>query len=224
VRVVVFLLILANLLFLAWAQGYFGQSVDADSFRSQQQLLADRIKVVARGEAPADAAKVENPAKADEPPAAQFCLQLGDLPAADGVRIEGLVAEKWPAFKIQRTTTEGGAGYWVFIPPLASKPEADAKAVELKRLRVPEFYVVQEAGPNNRAISLGLFSSKDAAAARLEQLRGLGVKSAKVGERRPATVALEIHGPEAQADALRETLAEALPDGRLQACRKPAAP
>jgi len=222
VRVVVFLLILANLLFLAWAQGYFGQSVDADSFRSQQQLLADRIKVVARGEAPADAAKVDT--KADEPPAAQFCLQLGDLPTADGVRIEGLVAEKWPAFKIQRTTTEGGAGYWVFIPPLASKPEADAKAVELKRLRVPEFYVVQEAGPNNRAISLGLFSSKDAAAARLEQLRGLGVKSAKVGERRPATVALEIHGPEAQADALRETLAEALPDGRLQACRKPAAP
>lgn len=221
-RVVVFLLILVNLLFLAWAQGYFGQSVDADSFRSQQQLLADRIKVVARGEAPADAAKVD--AKADEPPAAQFCLQLGDLPAADGVRIEGLVAEQWPAFKIQRTTTEGGAGYWVFIPPLASKPEVDAKAAELKRLRVPEFFVVQEAGPNNRAISLGLFSSKDAAAARLEQLRGLGVKSAKVGERRPATVALEIHGPEALADALRETLAVALPDGRPQACRQPAAP
>jgi hypothetical protein len=224
VRVVVFLLILANLLFLAWTHGYFGESSDPDAFRVEQQLLADRIRVVARDEPPAETVKPDKPAPPESSPAAEACLQLADLPLTDSARIESLIAEKWPAFKAQRAAIEG-AGYWVFIPPLASKQEADAKAAELKRLRVPEFFVVQEAGANNRAISLGLFSSREAATARLDMLRGLGVKSARVGERnsRSATVLLEIHGPATQADTLTKALAEALPDGRPRACPKPAA-
>jgi hypothetical protein len=228
VRAFVFLLILVNLLFLAWAQGYFGPSSDPDAFRSQQQLLADQIRVVARDEAPAETDKSEKQAKPEERAAAErngaeVCLQLADLQLADSVRIESLLAEKWPAYKARRTSVEGGAGYWVYIPPLPSKQEVDAKAAELKRLRVPELFVVQESGPNNRAISLGLFSSREAATARLEMLRKLGVKSAKVGERRPASVLIEMRGPETQADALRKALAEALPEGRLLACKKAAA-
>jgi len=221
VRVVVFLLILVNLLFLAWTQGYFGESSDPDAFRVQQQLQADRIKVVARDEPPAAAAKPELVAKVED--AALQCVQLGDLSLAESARIESLLADKWPAFKAQRTVTEGG-GYWVFIPPLAGKQEVDAKAAELKRLRVPELFIVQEAGANNRAISLGLFASREAATARLEMVRNLGVKSAKMGERRPSKVLLEMHGPEAQSDALRQALAEALPEGQPLPCRKPAAP
>jgi hypothetical protein len=223
VRVVVFLLILANLLFLAWTQGYFGPSSNPDAFRVQQQLLADRIKVVARDEAPAEKAKPAKAATVEERNAVESCLQAADLPLADSVRIESLLAEKWPLFKPQRTSVEGGGSYWVYIPPMASKQEADNKAAELKRLRVPELFIVQENGPNNRAISLGLFSSKEAAVARLDLLRSLGVKSARVGERRPATVLLEIRGPETQADALRKAIAEALPEARLLACRKAAA-
>lgn len=225
-RALVFLLILANLLFLAWVQGYFGSSSDPDSFRLQQQLLADQITVVARDEAPAETAKAEQPIKTEEKTVAEQCLLLADLPLADSDRVDKLLAEKWPLLKAQRTTSEGGASYWVYIPALASKQEADNKVAELKKLRVPEFFIVTESGPYKWAISLGLFSSKEAAAARLDALRGQGVKSARVGERnaKPAIAQLEIRGPENQLDTLRQAIAELLPERRLLACRKPPTP
>ena len=225
-RALVFLLILANLLFLAWTQGYFGASADPDSFRLQQQLLAERIKVVARDEPPAEVAKAEKPVKTEEKKVPDQCLQLADLQVADGDRVETLLADKWPLFKVQRTTIEGSASYWVYIPALASKQEAESKVVELKKLRVPEFFIVQESSPHKWAISLGLFSSKDAAAARLEALRNQGVKSARVGERKAKSVTaqLEISGPENQLESLRKAIAELLPDGHLIACKKPATP
>ena len=225
-RALVFLLILANLLFLAWVQGYFGSSSDPDGFRLQQQLLADQISVVARDEAPAETAKAEKPVKAEEKTVAEQCLLLADLPATDSDRVEKLLAEKWPLFKAQRTTVEGSASYWVYIPALASKQEAEGKVVELKKLRVPEFFIVTESGPYKWAISLGLFSSKEAATARLDALRSQGVKSARVGERsaKPAIAQLEIRGPENQLDMLRQAIAELLPDGRLVACKKAAMP
>lgn len=238
-RATVFLLILANLLFFAWAQGYFGPPSDPDALRVQQQLNAERIRIVARDQAPAETPKAsEKPANGGEAaaPAAEkaagaeapaaSCINVADLPPGEGDRLEALLAEGWPAFKAKRTTQEGGPGYWVFVPPLASRQEADSKAAELKRLRVPELYIVQENGPNNRAISLGLFSTREMANARLEALRSLGVKSARVGERgtRPATVSIEIAGPQTQSDALHQALGAALPDARLADCRKNGAP
>ena len=40
-RALVFLLILANLLFFAWTQGYLGNTANPDALRLQQQLLAE---------------------------------------------------------------------------------------------------------------------------------------------------------------------------------------
>ena len=231
-RALVFLLILANLLFLAWTQGYFGASADPDAFRLQQQLLPERITVVARDEPPAQAAeaakvdKVDKPVPAEEKKAPEQCLSLADLQLSDSERIEAMLAEKLPQLKAQRTTIEGNASYWVYIPALASKQEAEGKVAELKKLRVPEFFIVQENGPHKWAISLGLFSSKEAAAARLDALRSQGVKSARVGERKAKSVTaqLEINGPEAQFEPLRQAIAELLPDGHLTVCKKPATP
>lgn len=222
-RAFVFLLILVNLLFLAWTQGYLGSSSNPDSLRVQQQLLADQIRIVARDEPPAETTRTESAAKAIENKTVQDCILLSDLPIAEVVRFESLLSEKWPAFKAERTKIAGSASYWVFIPPMASKHEADNKAAELKKLGIPEFYIVQENGPNNRAISLGLFSSREAATSSLEMLRSKGVKSARIAERnaKPLSASLEIHGPEAQSEALRQALAEALPDSKPGACNKP---
>ncbi len=220
-RIFVFLLILVNLMFLAWAQGYFGKTTDPDALRVQQQMLADQVKVIARDEPPADAIKTEKAIKAVENKAADICLRLSDLPIADVVRLENVLIEKLPEFKAVRTMNEGGGGYWVFIPPLNGKQDADKKAAELKKLRVPEFYIVQDVGSNRFAISLGIFSSKEAATERLEELRSKGVKSAKVGDRnaRLVSATLEIRGPEAQAEVLRQSLAEVLPESKPLGCK-----
>lgn len=224
-RALVFLMILANLMFLAWTQGYFGES-DPDALRVQQQLMPERIRVVARDVAPAPMPKAEKVGQPAETKIADICILLGELSIAESERFESRLAEKFPAFKIRRTTSESRASYWVFIPPLNGRQETENKAAELKRLGVPEFYIVQENGPNNRAISLGLFSSKEAATARLEALRGKGVKSARVAERngKSTLASLEITGPEGQAEALRQLVAEALPESKVAACKIASSP
>lgn len=215
-RVLVFLLILANLLFFVWTQGYFGSSASPDALRVQQQLLADQISIVSRGEPPA-AIK----AASAEPAVASSCLEWPDLTVADAERLESLLAEKFPAFKAARRSVPVNASYWVFIPPSANKQLADKKAAELKKLGVPEFFVIPDAGPNQLAISLGIFSSEEAAKQRLEELRAIGVKSARVGERngKPALAALAANGPAAQGDALREAVGALLPESKPVVCK-----
>lgn len=251
-RALVFFLILANLLFWAWVQGYLGVSSNPDALRAKQQLLADRVRIVSRDEPPGShavpagvdkaAAKSEAasasvpesapekaPDAAPEKPAetktAEACLVLGDVSVEDAERLEKTLAEKLPDFKARRTATkEAVASYWVHIPPLASKKDVEAKVAELKKLQVQEYFVIQESGPNNHAISLGLFSTRDAADNYLETLRGKKVKSARVIEKnaKPASTTFEISGTESSLDALRQSISEVLPESRPTACSAPA--
>ncbi len=220
-RAFVFLLILANLLFLAWSQGYFGASSNPDAFRVQQQLLADQVKIVARDDPPAETKRLEPLGKAEENELAETCVQVGDLPKDEADQLEVLLGEKFSALKVVRRDVVASTSYWVYIPPLASKQDVEARVAALKKLGVTDYFVVQESGANIRAISLGLFSTKEAANSRLEALRGQGVKSAKVGERnaKPSSVSFELRGPEAQAEALRQVLLEALPESKAHACK-----
>jgi hypothetical protein len=77
---------------------------------------------------------------------------------------------------------EGSGGWWVFIPPQADRSEAVKKAGELRALGISEFFIVNE-GPQQFAISLGVFSREEAARSYLAQLRGKGVRSAQIGPR-----------------------------------------
>jgi hypothetical protein len=229
-RALVFLLILANLLFFVWTQGYFGAPANPDAIRLQQQLLADQISIVARGEPPpARTAKVEKPAeKPAEKPVENLlesaCLQWADLTVADADRLERLLSEKFPAFKASRSAVTRSASYWVFIPPSANRQAAEKKGEELKRLGVPEFFIVQDAGPTHLAISLGIFSSLEAANERHGALRALGVRSARVGERnlKAALTLVVANGPGSDTGALREAAISLLPEARPADCKAPA--
>jgi len=247
-RALVFFLILANLLFWAWVQGYLGASSNPDAQRVQQQLLAERVRVVSRDEPPSAAkAPAENEEKAEKavekpvekieevpesPSVAELevkaqekpmdaCLRLTDITVDDAARLEKSLAEQFSDFKTARTTSkEASASYWVYIPPLANKKEAEAKAVELKKLQVQEYFIIQENGPNNHAISLGLFSTREAADNYLETLKDKKVRSARVAERnaKPALATLELIGPEPRLDALHQVIAEVLPGSNTRAC------
>lgn len=219
-RVFVFLLVLANLVFLAWSQGYLGGDDNPDAVRLGQQLAADRLRVVSRDRPPAPA-----PASVATPePVKEGCLAWTALSAADADAVDGALAgERFTALRRVRHAVPDGHSWWVFIPPLANKAEADRKAGELKRLGVPEYFVIQDAGPNRFAISLGIFSSEQAAEDRLAALRAKGVRSAKTGPRgsaRGELLAVEASGPEALVEAAREAVAAALPAAKTGACGK----
>ena len=200
-RAFVFLLVLANLLFFAYAQGHFGQPVSPDAGRAAQQVDPERIHIVARGEPPLSVA-----AKPSE-----SCLLWSGLIAADADRLARLVAERAPAARLTRRAEETtSTAWWVFIPPLPSKADADRKAAELKNIGVTDFFIVQDAGPNRLAVSLGVFATEAAATAHLESLRGKGVRTARSGPKGEVEphLAVEVRGAEGQLAGLREALGE----------------
>lgn len=220
-RVFVFLLVIGNLLFLAWTHGYLGFAPNPDAFRMQNQLHPDRIRVISVDEPPPEAAREQRVVAVSEKKPVEACVLVSDLATADAERIEGAFGEKLPAVRVSKTLVPKSTSYWVYIPPVATRKDAESKAAELAKLGIKDYYIVQENGPNNRAISLGLFSAKEAATTHLETLKGRGVRSAKVFERvlKPETVALELRGNDGQTDALRQVVTDVLADAKVEACK-----
>ena len=167
--------------------------------------------VEAEKAAPATAAAAVEPAA---------CLAWNHLPAADADRVAALLAGKFPDYRIKRQLEPGeGNGWWVFIPPLAGKAEADKKASELRALEVTDYFILQD-GASRYAISLGVFSSEKGAQERLAELKSKGVRSAKLMPRpgKDAAVTLLASGPGGARAAVRSAVAGILPKVAAQAC------
>ncbi|MCM8594596.1 SPOR domain-containing protein [Accumulibacter sp.] len=219
-RVAVFLLVLANLLFFVWSRGYLGSPANPDERRMSLQLLADQIRVVARDDPPAPPAKNAGGERKVSAKNGEVCAQWTDLASTDADRIEKLVGEQFAAFRVRRNVSES-SGYWVFIPPQGSKEEANRKTAELEELGITDYLIIQAGGPNQWAVSLGTYRTEEAANLGLEVLRAKGVKSARMGERktRPASTTLEISGPGGQADALHRAIGALVPKAGPVACK-----
>ncbi|MFC4160163.1 SPOR domain-containing protein [Chitinimonas lacunae] len=78
---------------------------------------------------------------------------------------------------------DGPVRFWVYIPPRPDRADAVRKAEELKGLGVEDFYVVNDNGKWQNAVSLGIYSSEEAGQRRLDDLKNRGVKSAIMRER-----------------------------------------
>jgi cell division septation protein DedD len=230
-RALVFLLVAANLVFFAWTQGYLGSRESPDAVRLTQQLNADKLSVLSRNDPPGARPEQRGETAAEKAPVAEKAATVADrcvawlgLAESSAAELEALLAEKFDALRRVRHVVPETSSWWVFIPPQANKAEADKKAGELKKLGVPEFFVVQDAGPNRFAISLGIFSSEQAANDRLETLKGKGVRSARVGRRgdaKPVQISIEATGPEPLANAAVEAAAQQWPDLKTAGCGKP---
>lgn len=229
-KTLVFLLLLGNLLFYAFAEGYFGKGDNPDAARVGQQLYPERMRIVSRGDAPEDKrasakkAVVEQPAAPTNAPvateqsdaqekAAPVCLAWSHLGQSDADRLSAILKERFAQFSVSRQVVAAeGNGWWVFIPPLAGKAEAEKKAGELRQLGVNDYFVVQD-GANRFAISLGVFSSEKGAQERLNELKGKGVRSARVTQRpgKDDTINLKASGPGSDRAALVAALSQAMP-------------
>ena len=237
-RVLVFLLVLANLLFYAFSEGYFGRAENPDARRMKQQVAPERMKIVARGDLPAQEStpavipaappqpESEVPASVAsvstaEPEAVTSCSRWEALSPADADRLVALIGQKFPAFKLTRRLDPGeGNGWWVYLPPQPDKAEADKKAGQLRGFGVTDYFIVQEAGANRYAISLGIFSSEKGAQERLAEVKALGVRSAKLSLRpgKDSHANLDARGPAVDHPALRRLVAGAVPGIKPQTC------
>lgn len=216
-KTLVFLLVLGNLLFYTLTAGYFGRPDNPDAARTEHQIAPERIRVVSRGEAPALKAP-EAPAE----PLAPACLRWTGLDRETADRLETLLRQKHPGYKLARQGVSGDSkGWWVYIPPLASRAEADRKAGELRQLGVGDYFVLPESNPNRHGISLGIFSSERGAQERLNELKTKGVRSAKLAPRpgQESSFNLEARGPLPEKDVLLTAVSGDFPALTAEGCK-----
>jgi hypothetical protein len=225
VKALVFLLVLVNLLFYAFSAGYFGRPENPDAGRVEKQVAPERMRIVSRGETPGKGAEAVKPgaavevSKAEE--AAPVCLVWANLTVADADQLQALLTDKFAEFKVLRTTEAGESnGWWVFIPPLAGKAEADKKTAELRRFGITDYFVIPE-GSSRFAISLGVFSSEKGGQDRLAELKQRGIRSARLTPRpgKETAVSLQVSGPLATRAALLETVGKAFAGTEAQVCK-----
>lgn len=156
-----------------------------------------------------------------EKPGAPVCLAWRQLTPAEADKVAAMMGKRFAEFKMSRKATGGeSSGWWVYIPSLPNKAEADRKAGELRDLGITDFFVVQD-GPSRHAISLGIFSSEKGGADRLAELKAKGVRSAVFGPRpsKETVVALQVRGPAAQKVAVIAAVADAVQKNDAVVCK-----
>lgn len=129
---------------------------------------------------PAPAAAPANPPPPREPLA---CVEWGTFSEADLIIARKWANEHLPAAKQGTRREPGKQGWMVIVPPQPSASAAQAAAAQLGRNGVKDYFVIQESGPLQHAISLGVFSTEAAAKKQATALQGQGVRNAKVVSR-----------------------------------------
>lgn len=81
------------------------------------------------------------------------------------------------------------------IPPQRNRGEAERRVVELNLLGVSDTFIVQESGPNQNAVSLGLFKTENRARILLGQLRAKGVENAGIEPRMSTSYRIQANVP-----------------------------
>ncbi len=183
IRLFFFLLVFANLLFFAWAQGYFGQvDENREPLRLAGQLQAEKLRIV----------RNIKTAEAKKPDLA--CRVINGLNPAEAESL--------------KSAMKAGGGEATILPPaepkphlvvitdLANKAAAAKKAAELARFGVAQQTSVELEG-GRYEIVLGSFAIESAARELLQTLVKRGIKSARLDSREESaqTVRVEARGP-----------------------------
>ena len=155
--------------------------------------------------APAPVPAPVAPAPEAAPPA---CVAFGGLSSEQAAELSARIAKAGTGFRIAESRSGTPSSWWVHIPSQGSKEGAERKAAELRGLGVTDLFIVQDAGQNQYAISLGLFKSEVAAGRQLEALKGRGVRSAQIATRGAGALRVEVRGPSDSLSSLASDLSE----------------
>jgi hypothetical protein len=189
-RLFFFLLVLANLIFFVWNQGYFGTSDESrEPHRLEQQLNAEKLRIVSDARPPA--AKV----------AEVTCRSVNGLTLANAEALSAAVVAGGAEARILPVAEP--ALHLVVITDLANKAAADKKLAELTRLGVEAPKSVALEGGRHEIV-LGSFATEAAARELLQGLAKKGIKSARVDARPQPALKAAVETPGEAATLLQQ--------------------
>jgi cell division septation protein DedD len=191
VRVVVYLLIAVNVVYLAWA-GWIDKAVPPPPAPKseplpQMALVTEGIARPANGAGAVASPAVETSASLSEPvssspSASSRCVSVGPFTdLAQAARAAALLRDRGLSPQQRAEQGETWEGYWVSVGGLGSAADESKVMKALDRAGIKDAHVMPET-QDGRRVSVGLFSERDRAEKRAQAVKKLGF-NAEVTER-----------------------------------------
>jgi SPOR domain len=225
VRLLFLVLLAANLGFFAWMRFLAPADPAVDRQPLSRELDPQKLRIVTeRALARAPAPPKPKPATPPTAPPAETapiaCLEWGSFSPADASRAAQRLEPLALGARLAQYRGEETANWWVHMPPQGSRAAALRKAAELKKLGIEDYFILQEAGPTRWSLSLGVFSTEEAAKAHLQALRAKSVKSAVIGQRetRVPKVWFQVRDLDAPLQARLQGIAQEFDGATLHDC------
>lgn len=196
----------------------------ADDIR-KREINPEAMKIVAVTDAKAaanTAARVSAAKQLAESVAQGACIEF-TVKAGNAEKVKQSLAELNLGDRLAERSLEEASRWWVFVPPAGSRTAADTQVASLKRQGVKDISLQADNG-----ISLGVFSSEEAAAKVLAEVQTKGARNAQKAPRSTQVTGqiFTVREPDTALVARFTLLAADLPDSSLKAapCVAPAAP
>lgn len=189
-RLLVLLLVAANLLFFAWTRGWLDDLTslrphpEREPERLKRQVHPERITVLPPGAASAAAAAAAPAASAASALQRGACLEAGPFAGnavAAAVAALQSVQPALPPGSWVDVATERPGSWMIYMGRFPNREVLAKKEDEIKRTRVP-YQEVSTPAEYTLGFSFGQFDDRAAAERGLEQIGQRGVRSARVVE------------------------------------------
>ncbi len=224
-RLAFLLLLAANLGFFAWARFLAPPDPAVDRRPLERQIEPHKLRIVPARELAAAKPAPGKPAPKPKAPAAPpapvlACLEWGSFSPPDATRAAQRLEPLALGARLAQYRGEESASWWVHMPPQGSRGGALRKAGELRRLGIEDYFIVQDAGPLQWSISLGVFSTEPAADAHLKALQAQGVRTAVISQRetRVSKVWFQVREVEPPLEARLREIAQDFEGATLHEC------
>ena len=172
-RFLFFLLLLAVLAF--GAHIFLSVQAERSDFSARERNPAE-VRVVAVTPPTMAARRAEETRLAMNSLAGAACVEFSGIAPADAQRARDSFAALQLGTRISERRVEEITRHWVFVPPARDRRTAEATITQMRRQGVSELSI----RPDN-SISLGVFSTEDAARRFLQSLKAKGVQGLEQG-------------------------------------------
>jgi hypothetical protein len=198
VRVVVYLLIAVNVVYLAWA-GWIDKPVPPPPVAKseplpQMALVTEAVARPANGTAATAPSAVETSASLSQPITASpnasssRCVSVGPFTdLAQSARAAALLRDRGLSPKQRAEQGETWEGYWVSVDGLGSAADETRVMKALDRAGIQDAHVMPGT-EGRRRVSVGLFSERDRAEKRAQAVKKLGFNAEVTERSQPAAV------------------------------------